>query len=583
MQFSQTNKWLLRAAGFIVLLSINSAEAQDTQFWNTSGPDDWNIDENWINRDVNINSGVPDIDFGDSAGFDNNGTANVAEAVPNIGALSITSGMVDIQQGGSLTVDDSDETSGSTTIGDRGILRLSGDGALETGGLASSGTIELVGTGAGLSTRGDFSNSGVLTFDVSGDGNASINVGGTATLGGTIAPVFDGVSPNLGDSYEFISGADAVINNGATLMLPESVSLERGLGALVSTSGGSASISIGNLPILSVHRVTGETKIMNVVGDPMEITGYSVFSESGLLSVDNWSSLEDQQIDGWAKANPRAEAVAELSLSSIATVTVGGDPVGLGNLYNGGAVHPDDEDVQFEVSLADGSVVGGVVEYEGAPNNLALRVDPATGEAEISHQSSFIDPLDVTGYSILSESGALLADNWTSLFDGNNEGWLEANPSANALAEINPSNSTVFSTGTEFALGQIVAPGGGQDLMFEFTTADGARVLAGTVVYGSLDGGVVMPPPAGIAGDIDGDGNVGFSDFLILSANFGLAGGAGEGDIDGDGSVGFPDFLTLSANFGQSAGAVAAVPEPGALGSLCVGVLVLLSRRRRSR
>ena len=59
-------------------------------------------------------------------------------------------------------------------------------------------------------------------------------------------------------------------------------------------------------------------------------------------------------------------------------------------------------------------------------------------------------------------------------------------------------------------------------------------------------------PP--LVGDINGDGSVGFPDFLILSANFGQSVDPGtNGDIDGDGMVGFPDFLALSANFGATA------------------------------
>ena len=53
-------------------------------------------------------------------------------------------------------------------------------------------------------------------------------------------------------------------------------------------------------------------------------------------------------------------------------------------------------------------------------------------------------------------------------------------------------------------------------------------------------------------GDLDGDNLVGFSDFLILSANFGqTVESTDDGDLDEDGTVGFADFLLLSANFGR--------------------------------
>ena len=53
--------------------------------------------------------------------------------------------------------------------------------------------------------------------------------------------------------------------------------------------------------------------------------------------------------------------------------------------------------------------------------------------------------------------------------------------------------------------------------------------------------------------DLNRDGEVGFADFLVLSANFGKTEvGPDGGDIDGDEVVSFADFLILSADFGRS-------------------------------
>ena len=88
-----------------------------------------------------------------------------------------------------------------------------------------------------------------------------------------------------------------------------------------------------------------------------------------------------------------------------------------------------------------------------------------------------------------------------------------------------------------------------------------------------------------LAGDLDGNGDVGFPDFLVLSANFGQAVGSYvDGDIDLSGTVEFPDFLTLSANFGKTASATAAaVPEPSSLMMVLLGVVGLMLRRRVGR
>ena len=62
-----------------------------------------------------------------------------------------------------------------------------------------------------------------------------------------------------------------------------------------------------------------------------------------------------------------------------------------------------------------------------------------------------------------------------------------------------------------------------------------------------------------LPGDADADRRVAFSDFLILSSNFGLTGKRfSDGDLDGDGQVQFADFLILANNFGKSRQSVAA-------------------------
>ena len=57
--------------------------------------------------------------------------------------------------------------------------------------------------------------------------------------------------------------------------------------------------------------------------------------------------------------------------------------------------------------------------------------------------------------------------------------------------------------------------------------------------------------------DFDGDGTVGFSDFVQFAAQFGLSQGDtgydARFDLDDDGAVGFSDFLIFAASFGQGA------------------------------
>lgn len=86
-----------------------------------------------------------------------------------------------------------------------------------------------------------------------------------------------------------------------------------------------------------------------------------------------------------------------------------------------------------------------------------------------------------------------------------------------------------------------------------------------------------------VAGDADLRGSVDFSDFLILSRNFGeTVNGWAQGDFTLDKYVGFEDFLALSRNYGQRSGlgrAVLAVPEPS-FGIIWIVVALLATLRK---
>ena len=96
----------------------------------------------------------------------------------------------------------------------------------------------------------------------------------------------------------------------------------------------------------------------------------------------------------------------------------------------------------------------------------------------------------------------------------------------------------------------------GEDV-FIYIAADDTdyRVAARVFVRVEEDSTTNNPPvPSGETGDFDGDGQVGFADFLMFVGQFGL--GVSDSnydarmDFDGDGVVGFADFVKFTGLFG---------------------------------
>lgn len=100
-----------------------------------------------------------------------------------------------------------------------------------------------------------------------------------------------------------------------------------------------------------------------------------------------------------------------------------------------------------------------------------------------------------------------------------------------------------------------------------------------------------------LPGDADLDQRAGFSDLLILAANYGHNGGWVNGDFNMDGNIGFDDLLILASHYGQTLtaaqlgqlepgfraqveAAFAEVPEPTCL-LLLIAAPVLMTRQRR--
>lgn len=553
--------------------SVTLAQITDIS-WNVPGPDDWQSDANWV---VGGNpSPVPDATFFEGAVIGNGGTAFLEGAPPDILRLNVDSGRLEIRNGGVLNVitDPLEAASGDGRTQADGTISLQGNGMLDIGrNFANAGVIDLASATAAFNVGGDFSQAAGGTLQVAVNGsNASIDVGGTATLGGTV--IIDPASPvSFGDSFDVVTASQVQGGFGSVQLAAGNAPLGRGLTLAGVVANGTASVTVENRPVLVVNRATGKTDLTNPAGGPLTLTGYSIASSNGLLGPGGWQSIASGNAD-WTEANPLATGISELNLTGEATIALDGS-LDLGNAYNGGNTHPSNEDVTLTYSTPEGRVISGLVEYTGPANDLVLNIDPTTGEAAISNLSTFTDPIDVSGYSILSASGSLLPASWNSFSDSGEggEGWVEANPTNNALSELNLENSQLFSNGTLIPLGQIVNADPTRDVVFQFAVADTPEVRFGTVTYGPFEAA-----PPGLAADFNKDGNVNLEDFNILKGNFGSSGATmAEGDANMDGNVNLEDFNILKGQFGQSG---AAVPEPSTWLLAALGCLLMFMRKR---
>ena len=82
-----------------------------------------------------------------------------------------------------------------------------------------------------------------------------------------------------------------------------------------------------------------------------------------------------------------------------------------------------------------------------------------------------------------------------------------------------------------------------------------SSTLDAMVVLWDISRGTKWPTPS-LTADFDGNGEIGFTDFLLFAARFGLTRSDEEYDakfdLDGDGTVGFGDFVIFAGRFGNS-------------------------------
>lgn len=310
--------------------------------------------------------------------------------------------------------------------------------------------------------------------------------------------------------------------------------------------------------VLTVDRDTGNMAVTSPYGD-VEFDAYTITSANGALNVVGWQSLQDQSASGWSEVNSSNQLIGELQSVGTTQLTPLGT-LSLGNGYSpdltGIPFGVDPSDLTFAVrSLTTGETSEGVVEYTGSGliNNLVLTIDPESGDARITNESATV--LEIDSYTIASESGSLLVD-WNSLEDQGESGWTEAQPTANRLSELNPTNAIILGSEEFVSLDGLWDIAGIADLNdFSFQFRD--------LKLGTLDGIIEFASLSEIySADFDQDGDVDGDDLAKWEADYGLNSGS---DANGDGVSNGLDYLAWQRQFGSgspSASLSATVPEP---------------------
>ena len=210
--------------------------------------------------------------------------------------------------------------------------------------------------------------------------------------------------------------------------------------------------------------------------------------------------------------------------------TVSGDLNVVGNVNNAGTVSPGQ-------SL-------GIISIEGDYTQEAT----GTLQIEISGTDNS-DPLNMQ-YDVLAIEGAATLD-----------GTLEVSLINNFVPDYDDSFTIITS----------------DSLTGDFATFTGLLVDADMTLVPTTGSYALV---AALPGDGDLNGIVNFADFVLLANEFGNTNTDwGQGNFNFDNITNFADFVILANHFGDQVPADQVAPEPGALGLLCMGILILRCRR----
>jgi hypothetical protein len=575
----------LIATALLVTLTGGQVWGVDNVWTNGFGDLNYNQNNNWTNLFV---SG---FDF-DEVAVINNGDAVFLNSVPIASAgLNVDNGSLEIQNLGTLTVvaGQNGTEPGAVRVGANGTLIVQSGGSLSAAAPASLiGNTRLVGPTASFQAADiNFGGGHVLTAEITDPNTHSpLSTAGNAKLGGEVTAVFNGVTPVVGNSWNLvdagaIDGAFSVVRSATPLPLGQALFAETVAGG---THGQLVRATVDNQLVLSVDSNTGAMSIENLsTTETEDIDSYQITAAADVINPTGWTSFASTD-SNWEEGNPFSKHLSELSLSS-SRVIASSESISLGSPLVPPSEFGVSTPLTFEYHVAEGDIRTGAVDDAGI-NNLLLRVDPTTGQGVILNPSLF--NLELDAYFITSLSGSLDPNGWTSLSSNDPNNWEEANPLPTHLSELNlGSSQTILQQegGAPIDLGDIFDPNGERDVTFEFHLTDPGssdQIFTGVIEYAP-----VTDPPFP-DGDFDASNLVGLSDLNLVLFNWQQQGSQlpvqwmHQRPEDAQ-TVGLAELNLVLFNWQATGSLTAAVPEPSALGLLCLGVSVAVSAMQRKQ
>ncbi|MBT5829249.1 MAG: hypothetical protein HOH77_03555, partial [Candidatus Latescibacteria bacterium] len=329
--------------------------------------------------------------------------------------------------------------------------------------------------------------------------------------------------------------------------------------SLSSTSKG----LISGVELTTVLGLTIEPSIINANGTDNATVTCQVLDIGGVLQSGDNSTVVTFAASGGSLSATTATAVNGVATATISSGTAGTITV---TASTTGAVDQTAK-VVAQATSTDVST--------GPAGPIALDLDLTQGDQETRRSATTPSVGDVVEVDLVAVSGALDAVGVnvvlsfdssalsfkgfaaTDIFNGGLPITVPGSGSVQISLALLGTSATkdAGSIGTvSFTVGSGFSGSTGVVLTSaEYGTSSGTQTLdigsgGATVLFG---GGAASGPSP----DLNGDGSVGFPDFLIFAQAFGQskgdAGYVAAADLNSDGNIGFPDFLVFAQAFGQ--------------------------------